>query len=154
MIFKLNLKKYKGIWFYGFSGSGKTYISKILKKKLKNSVVVDGDNVRKLISNDLDYSKAHRKIQIKRIFGISKLIIESEKFPIISTVFMSKKINNLCVKNKILCLMVVRDNFINIKKNHKTYKNKLNVVGKDIFFDNFKKKKIINDNTSINFRIY
>ena len=100
MIFKLKLKKYKGIWFYGFSGSGKTYISKILKKKLKNSVVVDGDNVRKLISNDLGYSKAHRKIQIKRIYGISKLIIESDKFPIISTVFMSKKINNLCVKNK------------------------------------------------------
>ena len=53
MIFKLSLKKNKGIWFYGLSGSGKTHISKNLKKKIKNSVIVDGDNVRKLISKDL-----------------------------------------------------------------------------------------------------
>jgi len=153
MIFKISLKKYKGIWFYGFSGSGKTHISKILKKKIKSSVLVDGDNVRKLISNDLGYSKAHRKIQINRIFGISKLIIDSDKFPIISSVFMNKKVNDLCKKNKIMCLMVVRDDFVDIKKNHKTYKNKSNVVGKDIFFDNFKKLKLLNDNTPITFKI-
>ena len=28
-------KKYKGVWFYGISGSGKTQASKYLKKKLK-----------------------------------------------------------------------------------------------------------------------
>lgn len=153
MIFKLSLKKNKGIWFYGLSGSGKTHISKNLKKKIKNSVVVDGDNVRKLISNDLGYTKAHREIQINRIFGISKLIIESNKFPIISTVFMNKKVNNLCKKNKIMCVMVIRDNFIDIKKRHKTYKNKSNVVGEDIFFGKFKKLKLFNDNTPITFNI-
>ena len=147
MIFKLNLKKYKGIWFFGFSGSGKTYISKILKNRIKSSVVIDGDNVRKLISYDLGYSKQDRKIQINRVFGISKLIIESGKFPIISTVYMNKKVNDLCIKNKILSLMVIRKNFFKIKKNYKIYNHKSNVVGKDIFFDNFKKLKLINDNT-------
>ena len=37
------MKKCKGIWFYGFSGSGKSHISKILHKKIENSVVLDGD---------------------------------------------------------------------------------------------------------------
>ena len=133
--------------------SGKTYISKNLKKKIKNSVIVDGDNVRKLVSKDLGYSQKDREIQINRIFGISKMIIESNKFPIISTVFMNKKVINLCKKNKIICVMVMRDNFIDIKKRHKTYKNKLNVVGEDIFFGKFKKLKLFNDNTPINFNI-
>jgi len=153
MIFKLKLKKIKGVWFYGLSGSGKTHISKSLKKKIKNSVIVDGDNVRKLISKDLGYSQKDREIQINRIFGISKLIIESNKFPIISTVFMNKKMNDLCKKNKIMCLMVIRDNFIDVKKNHKTYKNKSNVVGRDILFGKFKKSKLINDNTPITFKL-
>ena len=43
--------------------------------------------------------------------------------------------------------------FIDIKKRHKTYKNKLNVVGEDIFFGKFKKLKLFNDNTPINFNI-
>ena len=80
-------KSTKGIWFYGLSGSGKTYISKILYNKMNNSVLVDGDIVRKYVSTDLSYFKEHREIQIKRVLGISKLIIESEKIPIISTVF-------------------------------------------------------------------
>ena len=116
-------------------------------------MIVDGDNVRKLISKDLGYSQKDREIQINRIFGISKIIIESNKFPIISTVFMNRKVNNLCKKNKIMCVMVIRDNFIDIKKKHKTYKNKSNVVGEDIFFGKFKKLKLFNDNTPITFNI-
>ena len=55
--------KCKGIWFYGFSGSGKSHISKILHKKIDNSVVLDGDIIRKYVSTDLNYSKEHRIIQ-------------------------------------------------------------------------------------------
>ena len=47
-------KKFKGIWFYGLSGSGKTISSKFLKKKIKDSLIIDGDKVRKLISFDLN----------------------------------------------------------------------------------------------------
>ncbi len=147
MILKNNKMKFKGIWFYGLSGSGKTFVSKIIKKKIKNSVLVDGDTVRKLISTDLGYSKKHREIQIKRVLGISKLIIESEKIPIISTVFFNKKTRNICKKIKIIPIKVVRNNFELIKKKHKTYKNKSNVVGRDIFFQNFRTLKLINNNT-------
>ena len=127
-------KKYKGVWFYGLSGSGKTYISKILHRKINNSILVDGDAIRKLISFDLNYSKADREIQVKRVFGIGKLIIDSNMFPIISTVFFNKELNLKCKKNRIVPIKVERENFNKIIKKHKTYKNKLNVVGKDIFF--------------------
>ena len=105
-------KFYKGIWFYGPSGSGKTFASKFLKKKIKNSVIIDGDKVRKLISFDLGYNINDRKIQLKRILGISKLIIHSDKFPICSTVFMTKRILSACKENKILILKIDR----NLKK--------------------------------------
>ena len=42
--------KYKGIWFYGLSGSGKTLLSKTIKKKFKNIFLIDGDVIRKNIS--------------------------------------------------------------------------------------------------------
>ena len=65
-------KQYKGIWFYGLSGTGKTFSSKFIKKIIKkNSIVLDGDDVRKYISLDLGYAEKDRKIQIKRILGIS-----------------------------------------------------------------------------------
>ena len=151
MIFRFNKKKYKGIWFFGLSGSGKTYFSEKIKSKIKNYVLVDGDNVRKLISTDLNYSKVHRKIQISRVLGIARLIIESNKFPIISTVYMDKNISNLCKKNKIMCVMLLRKDFGKIKKKFTIYKKK-NVVGKDIFYENFKKIELINDNSPLIFR--
>ena len=139
-------KKYKGIWFYGSSGSGKTYISKIIKKKTKKSIIIDGDIVRKLVSTDLNYSKKHREIQIKRVLGISKIAIKSNIFPIISTVYLNKEINNICTKDKILTVRIIRKDFQKIKRKHKTYKNKSDVVGKDIFYEkNFKTSELFNN---------
>ena len=40
----------KGIWLYGLAGSGETFTSHILNKKLDNSFIIDGDEVRKHIS--------------------------------------------------------------------------------------------------------
>ena len=93
-------KIYKGIWFYGLSGSGKTYASKVLNKKIGNSIIIDGDIVRKYISWNLGYSKADREIQIKRVYGIGKIAIKSDIFPIISTVYFNNQLNLRCKKKK------------------------------------------------------
>ena len=53
----IKIRSYKGIWFYGLSGSGKTLLSNCLKKKIKNFIILDGDQIRKYISTDLGYSK-------------------------------------------------------------------------------------------------
>jgi len=157
MIIIKKMLPYKGIWFYGLSGSGKSYISKILHSKMSDSVLVEGDTVRKCISTDLGYSKKDREIQIKRVLGICKIIIKSKKFPIASTVYFNKKMKSYCLKNNIMPIKVERNDFAKTLKTHKTYKNKKNVVGKDILYENFTTKKIANDlskNFIKNFRLF
>ena len=139
------IKNYKGIWFFGLSGSGKTFLSEILFKKIKKSVIVDGDKVRKYISSDLKYSKKDREKQIDRLFGIGKIIIDSNKFPIISSVYFNNKLLNLCKKNEIYVLKIKRINSDLIKKNNPTYKNKKNVVGIDLQYEDMKIDIIVND---------
>jgi len=139
-------KKFKGIWFYGLSGSGKTYASKVLNKKIRNSIIIDGDIVRKYISWDLGYSKPDREIQIKRVYGIGKIAIKSDIFPIISTVYFNNQLNLKCKKNKIMVVKIVRESFEKVIKRHKTYKNIDNVVGKDIKYPKIKNYIIVNNN--------
>lgn len=127
---------YKGIWFYGFSGSGKSYISNLFKKDCKTPFIIDGDVVRATLSTDLDFSLKSRKIQIERIFNIAKISMLNSYFPIISTVYMNKSMLKKCNKNFIAVIKVERANFNLIKSTHKTYKNKKDVVGKDIRLNN------------------
>ena len=72
-------KKYKGIWFYGISGSGKTYLSIYLKSRIFNSLVLDGDEVRKNVSFDLSYSIKDRVTQTKRMLGFAKICIKNKE---------------------------------------------------------------------------
>lgn len=136
-------KKIKGLWFFGLSGSGKTHLTKILKKKLKkNHFVVDGDVIRKYISFDLGYTIKDRKIQVKRVFGIAKLSIQNNLFPIISTVYMNSEIQKKSKKNGILVIRISRPE---LKMNSKIYKLKKNVIGKDLKLPNLKSRVLIND---------
>ena len=139
----MKINKIKGIWFYGMSGSGKTFASKIIAKKKKNSILIDGDDVRKFLSQDLGYSINERKIQIRRVFGITKIALKSNLFPVVSTVYMDKHVANNLKKKNIYLIKIIR-NLKKIIKQHKTYKNKKNVVGKDIQLDQIKSKQIFN----------
>ena len=141
------MKNVKGIWFYGVSGSGKSYISNLLKNKIKNSVIVDGDIVRKYISYDLGYSLEDRQKQIRRMFGIGKIICMSKKFPIISTVYFDKKVRKMANNQNFYILHVIRKNKDLIKKNNPTYKNLKNIVGQDISYENFQTDELINDDS-------
>jgi hypothetical protein len=138
-------KQYKGIWFYGLSGTGKTFSSKFIKKIIKkNSIVLDGDDVRKYISLDLGYAEKDRKIQIKRILGISKIAIKSKIFPIASSVYMDSVTLKKIKKIKIIPIEIIRK-MNKIKSLRKIYSNKKNVVGVDIKLLKFKTLKIKNE---------
>ncbi len=121
--------KYKGIWFFGLSGSGKTYISKKISKKIKNSFIIDGDVVRSLVSFDLGYSLKDRIKQNKRVLGLAQIAIFNKQFPIISSVYLDPKISKDIKKKKINIICLTTKNNININKK---ISNKKNVVGKDI----------------------
>ena len=68
------------IWMTGLSGSGKSTIAKHLERSLANNgfitKVLDGDNVRIGICNNLDFSTQDRIENIRRISEISKLFID------------------------------------------------------------------------------
>ena len=140
-------KAYKGIWFYGLSGSGKTFASKIVKNIIRDSIVIDGDDVRKYISTDLGMDLASRKIQLKRLVAISSMSIQSKIFPIVSGVLMNSYTKSKIQKNHILLIRINRD-FEDIKL-HATYKNNKNVVGIDIFLPNLNNQAIFNNNTKL-----
>ncbi len=142
-------KKYKGVWFYGLAGSGKTVASQFLKKKIKNSIILDGDKIRKFVSFDLGYTIKERKIQIERVFGLVNLSLESKIFPVVSTVYMDGKMKQKLRKKKIFLINVIR-NLNNIKNRKKIYnKNTHDVVGVDIKMPKMKNEFMIENNSSI-----
>jgi adenylylsulfate kinase len=77
---RLNQKS-KVIWFTGLSGSGKTTLSVALERDLFNkgflTQVLDGDNIRAGINNNLGFTNEDRIENIRRIAEVSKLLINS-----------------------------------------------------------------------------
>ncbi len=67
------------IWLTGLSGSGKTTIAialeQLLNKKGFLTQVLDGDNIRAGINNNLGFSEADRTENIRRIAEINKLFV-------------------------------------------------------------------------------
>ena len=72
-------QKAKVLWLTGLSGSGKTAIAKVLEKKLHQlgflTQLLDGDNIRAGINNNLGFSEEDRTENIRRIAEVSKLFI-------------------------------------------------------------------------------
>ena len=143
--FRILLSKHSGVWFYGFAGSGKTFAAKIVSAMVSNPFLIDGDEVRKLVSFDLDYTPEDRKIQLQRVLGLAELAIKNVQYPIISTVSMNKKIVR---RRRILNLQVVQvlrpyDQRLSARK--LLYTDTKNVVGKDITQEKLNTKTIVND---------
>lgn len=71
----------KVLWLTGLSGSGKSTIAQHLERKLYNegffAQVLDGDNIRSGINNNLSFSPEDRKENIRRISEIAKLYLNS-----------------------------------------------------------------------------
>ena len=137
-----------GIWFYGLAGSGKSFASTFLVKKLENGYLIDGDDVRKYISPDLGYTLDHRKIQLKRLLGISQLTLLNGYFPIVSSVTMNKEILDFCRDIGIEAVEIQRSEIERYKVRN-IYSTEENVVGKDIKLEAFNTRKIFNCGTSL-----
>ncbi len=76
----LNQKPYV-FWFTGLSGSGKSTLAIALERELhKRShlcYLLDGDNIRSGINNNLTFSDEDRKENIRRIAEVSKLFVDA-----------------------------------------------------------------------------
>lgn len=72
------------LWFTGLSGSGKTTLTQAVEEKLHqlnySTMILDGDNVRTGLCNDLDFSAGGRSENIRRIGEVAKLFIDAGVF--------------------------------------------------------------------------
>ncbi|MGF1671400.1 MAG: sulfate adenylyltransferase subunit CysN [Balneolaceae bacterium] len=77
---KRNGHKAKVLWFTGISGAGKSTIAKVLEKKLwnegKQTVLLDGDQVRHGLNGDLGFSPKDRSENIRRVGELARLFFE------------------------------------------------------------------------------
>lgn len=97
---KEQLLKQKGIaiWFTGLSGSGKTTIAIALEKELHSkgllTQILDGDNIRAGINNNLGFSDTDRAENIRRIAEVTKLFVNSGVITICCFVSPTEEIRN------------------------------------------------------------
>lgn len=79
------------LWFTGLSASGKSTIANTFARKLFDrglqTYVLDGDNIRHGLNNDLGFTDTDRKENIRRIGEVSKLFVDSGQ--IVITAFIS-----------------------------------------------------------------
>lgn len=69
------------LWFTGLSGSGKSTVAEHLERRLYNegyfAQVLDGDNIRSGINNNLGFSPQERRENIRRIAEVARLYLNS-----------------------------------------------------------------------------
>lgn len=112
---KLLNQRSKVIWCTGLSGAGKTTLAKNLEKALHLkkhlAQVLDGDNIRTGINNNLGFSEEDRIENIRRIAEVSKLLIESGVITINSFISPTTEIRHMARD------IIGKDNFIEIYVN-------------------------------------
>jgi bifunctional enzyme CysN/CysC len=76
-----NQQSPKCLWFTGLSGSGKSTIANALEKELykmgKHTYILDGDNVRHGLNNDLGFTEVDRIENIRRVAEVAKLMVDA-----------------------------------------------------------------------------
>ncbi|MGN0037143.1 MAG: adenylyl-sulfate kinase [Bacteroidaceae bacterium] len=69
------------IWFTGLSGSGKSTVAIALERELQRRGllcrILDGDNIRSGINNNLGFTEVDRMENIRRIAEVGRLFIDS-----------------------------------------------------------------------------
>jgi len=79
------------LWFTGLSGSGKSTIANALEQALYgrgiHTYILDGDNVRLGLNNDLGFTDADRVENIRRVGEVAKLMVDAGM--VVITAFIS-----------------------------------------------------------------
>lgn len=79
------------IWITGMSGAGKTTLAlailELLKPRLAQTVVLDGDIIRQCFGEDLDYREPSRRIQIGRIQRLARVLADQNLVVIVAALY-------------------------------------------------------------------
>jgi len=100
------------IWLTGLSGSGKTTIAQEIEMELNQkgflTQILDGDNIRTGINNNLGFSQDDRYENIRRIAEVSKLFLDCGIICINSFISPTKKIRKMAMD------IIGKENFIEV----------------------------------------
>jgi adenylylsulfate kinase len=87
------------LWFTGLSGSGKSTIAQELERQLHErgiaTKLLDGDNIRSGINNNLGFSEEDRRENIRRIAEVAKLFVNAGVVTLNSFVSPTAEIRNI-----------------------------------------------------------
>ena len=87
------------IWFTGLSGSGKSTIAMALERELHRQGflcrILDGDNIRSGINNNLGFSEADRVENIRRIAEVGKLFVDTGIVTLAAFISPSREIRRM-----------------------------------------------------------
>ncbi|WP_418697446.1 adenylyl-sulfate kinase [Bacteroides sp.] len=100
------------VWFTGLSGSGKSTLAIALERELHKRGffcrILDGDNIRSGINNNLGFSEADRVENIRRIAEVSKLFIDTGIITIAAFISPNNEIREMAAD------IIGRDDFLEV----------------------------------------
>lgn len=100
------------IWFTGLSGSGKSTVAIALERELHRRGllcrILDGDNIRSGINNNLGFTEADRVENIRRIAEVSKLFIDTGIITIAAFISPSNDLRKMAAE------IIGRENFMEV----------------------------------------
>lgn len=109
---KLLCQHSRVIWMTGLSGSGKTTVAKNIEMELNkrgfHTQILDGDNIRSGINNNLGFSEEDRYENIRRISEVSKLFMNCGIICINSFISPTAKIRRMAKE------IIGKENFIEV----------------------------------------
>ena len=76
------------LWFTGVSGAGKSTIANLVEKWLlargRHTYLLDGDNIRHGLNNDLGFTQADRAENIRRVAEVARLMADAGLITLVS----------------------------------------------------------------------
>ena len=103
------------VWFTGLSGSGKSTIAIALERELHQRGllcrILDGDNIRSGINNNLGFSPEDRVENIRRIAEVSKLFIDTGVITIAAFISPNNELREMASS------IIGKENFLEIYVN-------------------------------------
>ncbi len=99
------------LWFTGLSGSGKSTLANLVEQELFNlgyyTYILDGDNIRKGLNKDLNFTEEARVENIRRVGEVAKLMCDAGI--IVLAAFVSP-----FIKDREMLRKLTNDNFVEI----------------------------------------
>ena len=111
---KEELLKQHGVmlWFTGLSGSGKSTVAIALERELHQRGllcrILDGDNIRSGINNNLGFSPEDRVENIRRIAEVGKLFVDTGIITIAAFISPNNQLRNMASE------IIGKENFVEV----------------------------------------